>query len=148
MVQAGWGELFERGLSLFAAEPIELRLAVGLGLLLGLLTLIAGLRAAILPLVQRRPAPVAMIAQPEPIRPIQPMPSAAPQRRIVAIAPAAMKLRARIATPAKTVTVRAKPFRSYRPRIRTAIASDPKIMVTDEGAPFSSLSPNGDQSAL
>lgn len=157
MGHAGWGEVWDRALTLFAAEPIELRIAFGLISALALVILVEGLRAS---LWTRRqgPVPAVMTAAAAPPPPPEPpavaaiqatsiqavLPASAQDQTMVAqtalAQPAGVKLRAQIKTRlSKTQTIKAKlkPFRRYRPRIGAAATA--RWRVTDDGAPFSPL---------
>lgn len=147
MSHAGWGELYHRALELYAAEPIELRLAIGLGLLLLLVLMLAGLRAALRPVPKPVPAmpTVAPVVPVTPVVPVAPVKPAVPLQQTAPIGTFKIqpRPRLRIVQP-KTFKVHAKPFRNYRPRLRTTVAEKPKLMVTGEGAPFSPIPPIGE----
>jgi|GEM_PF-1204978 hypothetical protein len=145
MGHAGWGEVYHRALELFAAEPIELRIAIGLGLALASYLLLEGLRTSLFPLKNEKPERAALNVRP--VAPAAPAPK--PEARtaratsIVAKAPKPFVARAKVRLiQPKIAKVRVKPFRGeHSPLHHAADAGKPAIMVTEDGAPFSPLSP-------
>lgn len=141
MSHAGWGVEFDRILALFAAEPIEFRIAVGLIAVLAVVMMLEGVRTS---LFARRRAietrPAVMVAAPRPAQ------SAIRPAKQAAVRPGGAKIRTQIKTrlhQPKPVKVKLKPYRSYRPRINRKAGAG-EGMVTEDGAPFSPLARHSD----
>jgi hypothetical protein len=143
MDHADWGGIYHRILQLYATEPIELRILIGLGVALGVFFMLEGLRTSLHSLTGSRAQTAALTVQP--VAPVAPAAKSTPPTPFVPryqaaeIKPVRAKLRL---VPANTVKIRVKPFRSAAPRFQRASGADkPSIMVTDEGAPYSPISP-------
>jgi hypothetical protein len=153
MTQTGWGEVINRALGLMAVEPIEIRILIGLAAAFALTMILAGLRATFLPASRARReavradpaiAVIRRIVEVVPAAQLQAVSGKPAARKTapktVAAAPGRMKLR--LVQP-KVVKATLKPYRGARPQIRRSLdTGNVTLMVTDEGAPYSPISPN------
>ena len=140
MSHAGWIDIWKRVIELLAAEPIEVRIAVGLGVAFAMVMLLEGLRTSFLPAGRKKGQPA----------PRDAMTVAAPQKKSAAKSVAAAPVRIKMqAINPKVVKVHIKPYSPPRPQIRRVSQTQaPTPIVTEDGAPFSPLPPIIEQTQL
>ncbi len=148
----GWEEVWRLAMKHFIAEPVELRILMGLGLAFLALMVVVGLKHAFRPAAPQ-PEPRAF-EPPVPRKPVvtfaaQPLAAAS----VAAPAPVAAKPprqpprvnKAPLRAARKSVKPTIKPFAPPRPKIRRGRAeiAMPKPCFTEEHAPYTPLPPRG-----
>jgi hypothetical protein len=142
----GWQDVWRVAMTVFVAEPVELRILIGLAVVFLALMVVVGLKHAFRsaePRPERRQPEVA----PKPV----PHFAAAPLA-MAAVAPEAAKSQQQpfrvsgtsVRAPRKSVKQTIKPFAPPRPKIhRASVQLGRQPHFTDEHAPFSPLPPHG-----
>ena len=139
MSYAGWGEIWKLALAQFGAQPIQLRILIGLGIAFVVLMIVEGLRVSFIS-SRRSPAPRSN-AEETPLRTKSVIKAAGGETRSVA-APSG-PFRPHAAVPRqhpKRTKNRISRHRAARPVIRhppeSELASVPQPSFTEEAAPF------------
>ena len=144
MSHAGWGEIWKLALAQVGAQPIQLRILIGLGIAFVALMIVEGLRVSFI-CGHRSPSPRDKAEEPKPAPRTNPvMKAAGAETRSVAPPPGPFRPRA--AGPRrnpKRTKNRISRHRAARPVIRhlpeTELAPVPQPSFTEEAAPFSPL---------
>jgi hypothetical protein len=126
-------------MTVFVAEPVELRILIGLALVFLGLMVIVGLRHAFHP-AGPQSEPRAAEALPAPIRAA--LLTAAPVASVAAPTKPSLN-KASLRAPRKSVKQTIKPFAPPRPKIQRANISAHKPSYTEDNAPYSPLPPHG-----
>jgi membrane-associated phospholipid phosphatase len=139
----GWEEVWRMAMKHFIAEPVELRILIGLALLFLALMVIVGLKHAFRP---AGPHPEPRLSETRPARKSAPL--MATPVAVAEVTPTAKPLpqpfrvnKATIRASRKSVKRTMKPFAPPRPQIHRADAHKPRF--TEEHAPYSPLPPRG-----
>jgi len=140
----GWEEVWRIAMKHFIAEPVELRILIGLALVFLALMVVVGLKHAFRP---AGPHPEPRIAETPVLRKVAPF-FAAPMA-VAEIAPLPAKSgpqpfrvnKNTIRATRKSVKQTIKPFAPPRPQIHRTAARKPSF--TEEHAPYSPLPPRG-----
>jgi len=139
----GWVEVWRLAMKHFVAEPVELRILIGLGVVFLALMVLVGLRHAFRPAgphpEPRQPeaAPLRAFTMTMPRATASVAEGAAPER-----APLRLN-KAPIRAPRKAVKQTIKPFAPPRPKIHRATIAAHKPSYTEDNAPYSPLPPPG-----